>query len=258
MTSRRLEGRRVLVVGASTGIGRASALALAATGARVAVAARRRQLLDGFGPGSVGIACDVSDPDSCEFVVRTTVDAFGGLDALVYTPGTTVLTPIADADAAAWRETFETNLFGASLVTRAALPHLLQSRGKVVYISSIAIDDRPPRPGLALYIASKVALESMARAWQGEHPTVGFTTIAVGDTLTEKASVAPPEIVAELVPRWVAAGLMPGRLMQPESVAEQVVNVLASQENVRRLALTPIPPHDPKAFDIPGLHKETG
>ena len=80
----------------------------------------------------------------------------------------------------------------------------------------------------------------------------------MGDTLTEKAAVAPPEIVAELVPRWVAAGLMPGRLMQPESVAEQVVNVLASQENVRRLALTPIPPHDPKAFDIPGLHKETG
>jgi NAD(P)-dependent dehydrogenase (short-subunit alcohol dehydrogenase family) len=112
----------------------------------------------------------------------------------------------------------------------------------VVYFSSIAIDDRPPRWGLAPYVASKVALESAAQAWQGEHPEVSFTTLAIGDTLSGKIEDAPPLLVADLVPRWTAAGLMPGRLMEPESVAEQVVNVLASRETVRRLAITPTAP----------------
>ena len=93
---------------------------------------------------------------------------------------------------------------------------------------------------MSVYVASKVALESMAMAWQGEHPTIGFTTIAIGDTLTEKAEVIPPAVLAKWIPRWEAVGLGPGRLMQPESVAEQVVNILSSTETVRRLTITPI------------------
>jgi NAD(P)-dependent dehydrogenase (short-subunit alcohol dehydrogenase family) len=141
-----------------------------------------------------------------------------------------------------WRETFETNVFGASLITRAALPHLLSARGKVVYFSTNSINERPPRPGMSVYVASKVALESMAMAWQGEHPTIGFTTILIGDTLTEKAEVIPPEVLTKWIPRWEAVGVGPARLMQPESVAEQVVNILSSSETVRRLTITPTAP----------------
>ena len=246
MRKPRLHKRKILVLGASAGIGKASSLALATEGARVALAARRRDVLDralaDAGPDCVGFECDVRDPAACERVVLETVNALGGLDGVVYAPGITLFGGVEEMDITAWQTTFETNLFGASLITRAALPHLLRTRGKVVYFSSIAINDRPPRAGMSLYVASKVALESVAEAWRGEHPDVGFTTIAIGDTRTEKAEVASEEILTEFVPRWITAKLMSGRMMDPESVVEQVVNVLASRETVRRLAITPNPP----------------
>jgi NAD(P)-dependent dehydrogenase (short-subunit alcohol dehydrogenase family) len=241
-----LAERRVLVLGASMGIGRAASLAIAREGARVALAARRPDVLAAAvraaGPRCIGIGCDVADAGDCERAVEEAAEAFGGLDALVYSPGITLFGRIEELDADAWRTTFDTNVVGAMLVTRAALPHLLAARGKVVFFSSIAIDDSPPRFGLAPYVASKVALESLAAAWRGEHPTVGFTTLAIGDTATEKLETATAQKIAEFVPRWTAPGVMPLRLMEPESVAEQVVNVLASRETVRRLALTPTPP----------------
>jgi NAD(P)-dependent dehydrogenase (short-subunit alcohol dehydrogenase family) len=256
----RLLDRRILVLGASQGIGRATSRALVREGARVALAARRPDVLADAvaeaGTTCIGVECDVADPASCDRVVEQTVDAFGGLDGLVYAPGITLFGRVEDMDADAWRTTFAINVIGATLVTRAAIPHLTASRGKVVYFSSIAIDDRPPRYGMTPYVASKVALETLAQGWQGEHPRVGFTTLAMGDTLTEKAEVTPPEIVADLVPRWVAAGLMPGRLMEPASVAEQVVNVLASRETVRRLAITPSAPEEaPEGEDLEWLSR---
>jgi len=236
----------VLVLGASMGIGRASSLAIAAQGARVALAARRPDVLAAAvkdaGPGCIGIECDVSKPGDCARVVERAVAAFGGLDALVYSPGITLMERIEDFDAAAWRATFDTNVIGAMLVTRAALPHLLATRGKVVFFSSIVIDDSPPRFGLAPYAASKAALESLAAAWRGEHPTIGFTTLAIGDTASEKVEIADAQRVAGFIARWTAPGVAPQRLMEAESVAEQVVNVLASRETVRRLAITPTPP----------------
>lgn len=256
MTQDRLKGRRVLVLGASAGIGKATSIALSDKGARVALAARRQDVLDSalseVGSDSIGILCDVSDPEACERVVETASTSFGGLDAVVYAPGITELRAIEDLDASAWKATFETNLFGAALITRAALPHLQATRGKVVYFSSISIDDRPPRVGMAAYIASKVALESMAQAWQGEHPSVGFTTLAIGDTLTEKVGQTDPELVRKFVPKWFSAGLMPGRLMNAESVADQVVSILASREHVRRVAITPAPSD---TAEIPGLNE---
>jgi NAD(P)-dependent dehydrogenase (short-subunit alcohol dehydrogenase family) len=241
----RLDGRRVLILGASAGIGKAASLAVAAEGGRVALAARRRQLLDeavaDAGPGCFAFECDVRDPAACERVVRESVDALGGLDAVVYAPGLTLFGEIEEMGGAEWRETFETNVFGASLITRAALPHLLSTRGKVIYFSSFSINDRPPRAGMSVYVASKVALESMTQAWQGEHPGIGFTTIAIGDTLTEKAVTTPPEVVTKWLPRWAAVGLGSDRLMDPASVADQVVNILSSRERVRQVAITPIP-----------------
>ncbi len=177
MSGTRLEGRRVLIVGGSVGIGKATGVAIAAEGGRVAL---------------------------------------GGLDAIVYAPGITLFGRIAELDATESRRSFDVNVVGATLVTRAAVPHLSETRGKVVYFPSIAIDDRPPRYGMASYIASKVALESVSQAWQSEFPDRGFTTIAIGDTQSEKADVVSEEVLQEYVPRWVVAGLMPA-----ENVAAQ-------------------------------------
>ncbi|MCA9512403.1 MAG: SDR family oxidoreductase [Myxococcota bacterium] len=242
----RLRDRRVLVVGASAGIGRASALAAASEGARVAFAGRRRDRLDDgvaqAGPGAVGLVCDVCDEASCIDVVARAADALGGLDALVYAPGMGIFKPLADTTAEDWRRALDTNLVGAAVVARAAMPHLERARGRAVFLSSISIDDAPPRPHYTPYIVAKLGLEGLVRGLQGEHRDVAFTSIAIGDTLSEFGRGLDPATIGPLVQRWVAEGYMYGRVMEPEAVAEQVVNVLASRETVRRLAITPTYP----------------
>ncbi len=244
----RLPGRRVLVFGASSGIGRAAGMAIATEGARVAFAARRTDRLESAvaeaGGDSLAVTCDVRDEASVDRAVADTVAAFGGLDALVYAPGISSWDPLVELDAETWRTVLDTNLIGATVAARAAMPHLERSNGKAVFYSSISIDDQPPRHSQATYVVSKVALEALVRAWQGEHRRVGFTTIAMGDTLSEFGHDADGAKLAPIVRRWADEGYMYGRMMDPRDVAAQVVNVLASPETVRRLAITPHYPHD--------------
>jgi len=239
----RLADRRLLVVGASSGIGRAVGVRAAAEGAHVAFAARRTERLEeaaaAAGPACVALACDVEDEGACDAVVREAVAALGGLDAFVYAPGIAVFKPLAETTADDWHRVLATNLVGASAVTRAAVPHLEGARGKAVFLSSITIDDHPPRPSNAAYGVSKVALETLVRAWQGEHPAVAFSTVAIGDTVTEFGSQLDPAAIVDIVQAWTTGGYMYGRAMDPESVAEQVIHVLASRETVRRVAITP-------------------
>jgi NAD(P)-dependent dehydrogenase (short-subunit alcohol dehydrogenase family) len=241
---KRLLDRRALVVGASSGIGSAIAIALGSEGARVAVAARREQRLEEIAravPGGAVVArCDVRDPDSCEAAVAAAVEQLGGLDVLVYAAGRALLVPVAEADAQAWREIFETNVSGASLVTRAALPHLTASQGRALYLSSISADDRPPRRGLGLYVVSKTALNRLIDVWQEEHRAVAFTRLNVGDTgSTEMASGWDRERGGECVREWIDKGFMFGRSMLPDSVARHVVELLASEEAVSESTIVP-------------------
>jgi len=121
----------------------------------------------------------------------------------------------------------------------AAITELEAQRGKVVVFSSISIDDSPPRPKQASYPISKVALESLIQAWQGEHRKVGFTSIANGDTLTEFGFGQDPAKLAPIVQRWFELDYMYGRMMEPAEVAAQVVNALCAKETIRRIAITP-------------------
>jgi NAD(P)-dependent dehydrogenase (short-subunit alcohol dehydrogenase family) len=243
----------VLVIGASSGVGRAAGEALAGEGARVAFAARRKDRLaevvrgvTASGSGeAIAVECDVCEASSVDAAVAQTVAAFGGLDALVYAPGIGVFRRLTDIDAETWRRVLDTNLVGPSLALRAAMPQLEENRGKAVLISSIVIDDRPPRPQNAPYVVSKVALEALVQAWQGEHRSVGFTTIAMGDTVTEFGQDSDPRLLVDMVKNWVESGYMYGRAMQVESVAEQIVSVLNSKETVRRVAITPRYSDDP-------------
>ena len=123
--------QRVLVLGASSGLGRAVASGLAHDGAPVTFAARRAEMVEAaaaeVGNGAIGIACDVSDEDSCNEVVAKTVKAFGGLDTIIFAAALGTLERIERTDAAAWAEGFQTNVTGASLLTAAAIPHLKES-----------------------------------------------------------------------------------------------------------------------------------
>jgi len=239
----RLSGKRILAVGASSGIGQASALALANEGARVCLASRRTdritQAARDAGNGAFALACDVRDEASCRSVVAEASQLMGGLDAVVYAPGISTFGPIEEIDAESWRAVLETNLIGASLILNAAIGDLEESRGRAVFISSIVIDDAPPRHQQASYVVSKVALETLIEAWQAEHHLVGFTSIASGDALTEFGVAHDAQKLAPIVQRWQEHGYMYGRAMDASAVAEQVVHALASRETIRRIAITP-------------------
>jgi NAD(P)-dependent dehydrogenase (short-subunit alcohol dehydrogenase family) len=242
--SARLERCRALVVGASSGIGRSIARALSNEGACVAVAARRVKQLESLASEMKGVGVpielDVRDEASCQRGVSDAIDALGGLDALVYAVGVAPLVPLRDADAEHWRTAFETNVVGASLVTRAAVDALASSRGRAIYLSSISASENPPRSGIALYVATKSALERLVDLWQVEHHRIGFTRISVGDTgATEIGSGWDPAALGEHVVRWVNEGRMFGRVMEPEVIGQHVADLLAGSESVPVSSITP-------------------
>jgi NAD(P)-dependent dehydrogenase (short-subunit alcohol dehydrogenase family) len=230
-----LDGTRLLIVGASSGIGRELGLQAARAGASVAFAARRRELVEAAaaeaGNGAVGLVCDVRDASACRSVVDGAVSALGGIDALVYCTAIDVLVRIEDADAATWADTFSTNVIGAGLVTTAALEHLRAAKGRAVFVSASSVDR--PLPGMGVYAASKAALETMVRAWQAEHPDLCFATVRVGSALgTGVTDAWDTDLLLELSTGWVAEGYLhpngPGGPMTVAQAASSILAVLTS------------------------------
>ena len=239
-TTADLDGRRVLVVGASSGIGREVAVQAGRAGARVAVAARRLDRLEelaGALDDAVTIGCDVRDPAACRSVVARTVDAFDGLDALVYVAGTAPLVPLAEATAEQWAATLETNLVGAALVAAAAAPHLEASQGRAVFVSSQAT--RRPYPGIGLYSTSKVALDGFIVALRAEHPELDVTRVTMGNVGgTEFADAWEPAALEQAMEVWTETGAMPSASMMPvHDAAEAILTVLAVEAHIDDLAV---------------------
>lgn len=215
--------RRVLVVGASSGIGASVAKLLESTGWSVAGAARRPELV----PASVQLTCDVRDPAACTSLVDDAVRALGGLDGLVYAAGSSPLRPLAETTADEWDDVLRTNLVGAALVTAACAPHLVAARGGAVFLSSHSVP--APWPGLGAYAASKAGLEALVKAWTAEQPGVRFAAYAVGPTFTNFAAGWDLELAAEYGPRWQRDGLVDvAAVRQPDEVAAEVVALLES------------------------------
>ena len=151
----------------------------------MAFAARRGEVCEEAareaGGVAIGLSCDVTDEEQCTRVVVDTVAGLGGLDDVVYSTGAISIVALAEATTEWWRRTFETNVMGAALITKAALPHLQQSTGSVIYLSSVA-SIGPVWPGIGVYTATKAALNRMVETWRSEHPEIGFTRIFVGPT----------------------------------------------------------------------------
>ena len=125
---------------------------------------------------------------------------------------------LADMGADTWRQVFDTNVIGAALVTAAAIPHLAESSGATaVYLSSVSASVTSPWPGLGSYAVSKAALDKLVEAWRGEHPTVGFTRLVVGECMGGEGDSVPgfadgwdQELAAEVMPVWFARNYMSG------------------------------------------------
>jgi NAD(P)-dependent dehydrogenase (short-subunit alcohol dehydrogenase family) len=235
--------KRVLVVGASSGIGRVVARMAVAQGAQVAFAARRLPLLEeavAEAGGGVAIRCDVRDTQSCTDVVDETVARLGGIDALVYATAVDPLVRISDADAQRWADTLATNVVGASLVCRAAMPHLSASSGRVVFVSASSIGR--PVPLMGVYACSKAALEELVRAWRSEHRDVSFCSARVGSTLgTGVADSWDPELSREMGGHYANGGYDldngPG-VMTVEDCAASIIVALTVPVCIREFTAT--------------------
>ncbi|HUR76871.1 MAG TPA: SDR family oxidoreductase [Acidimicrobiales bacterium] len=248
---------RVVVVGASSGLGRCIGTGLAQRGADVALLARRLDRLTdaakAAGPGTLAIGCDVTDAASVNEAIGQAAAGLGGVDGVVYTPGIGPISRIAETDAEQWRAVFDTNVIGASLVTAAALPHLRAASGTAVFLSSVSASLTPPWPGLGSYAVSKAALDKLVDAWRGEHPDVGFTRLVVGecaggegDSMTEFANGWDGELAMEFAPIWMARSYMTGNLMPVERLVDAVELVLkaGAKDSIPSLVVAPrqIPP----------------
>lgn len=245
---------RVAVVGASAGLGRCIGMGLAAKGVRVAFMARRLDRLENAAKeaenGATAVACDVTDESSCQQAFAEVTDRFGGLDALVYTTGMGVLAPLAEVTAAQWAQLFATNVTGASLVTAAAAPHLAASAGSAVYLSSLSASYSAPWPMLGAYAVSKAALDKLVEAWRIEHPNIGFTRFAVGDSFggsgdsqTEFNKTWDPAALETAIRFWMEHGYMQGGLVDADHLTEVVYSVLrcGSSSFIPYLTLAPRP-----------------
>jgi NAD(P)-dependent dehydrogenase (short-subunit alcohol dehydrogenase family) len=243
---------RTVVVGASSGLGRSIAIGLAGRGARVALLARRRDRLVAAareaGTGTHAIVCDVTDEDSVRAAIDEGANRLGGIDALVYAPAVGPLAKLVDLDSATWRAAFDTNVIGAALVTAAAVPHLDESRGAAVYLSSVSASLTPPWPGLGAYVVSKAALDKLVEAWQAEHPGIGFTRLIVGDcaggdghSTTEFANRWDVDLAAELGAEWQARGYLSGTLIAVEELVDAVDAVLRAVSTLTMPSVTVTP-----------------
>lgn len=228
---------RIVVVGASSGIGRSIGLGLAARGDRVAFLARRRERIEEAaaeaGDGSVAVVCDVTDDESCRRAVDEAAAALGGIDGLVYAAAVAPIGPLEDVDGATWGRVFATNVTGAALTTAAALPHLAAAEGAAVYLSSISASLTPSWPLIGAYATSKAALDKLVEAWRVEHPEVGFTRFVMGDCIggdghstTEMLTGASPEVVARAVGEWSARKYFTGDFIDVEHLVEVIGSVL--------------------------------
>ena len=203
----RLAGTVALVTGASSGIGEATAVALAEEGAAVALVARRRDRLEALaeklgGPGkALVIEADVTDLAQAQGAVATTVQELGRLDTLVNNAGVMLLGPIVDAPIEEWQRMVQLNVLGLLYCTHAALPHLLsaaegepRSVADVINVSSVA--GRVARLNSGVYNATKHGVgafsESLRQEVTARH--VRVTLIEPGATATELGSHNRPEI----------------------------------------------------------------
>jgi len=243
---------RVVVVGASSGLGRCIAIGLGQRGERVALMARRKDRLQDAaaeaGPGALAVTCDVTDEESCHASIAEAVRELGGIDGLVYATGVGPLVRLADTDAATWRRTFDTNVIGASLITAAALPHLDVSKGTVAYLSSVSASHTTPWPGLGAYAVSKAALEKLVEAWRSEHPQIGFTRITVGDcaggegdSMTGFNADWDMDLVSEVAQTWATRDYLAGALLEVDELVRVVQSVmrLGSSASIPYVAVVP-------------------
>ena len=236
-----LAGTTALVTGASSGIGEATAVALAAQGASVALVARRRDRLqdlasriEGAGGTALVLEADVTDQAQAQDAVAQTVERLGRLDVLVNNAGVMLLGPAEHAPVEEWQRMVELNVLGLMYCAHAALPHLLTAAqdgprqvADMVNVSSVA--GRVARAGSGVYNATKFGVgafsESLRQELTKRHVRVSL--VEPGAVETELAGHNRPEVLEGLRTRF--AGM---ERLQSDDIADAISYVVTRPRHV--------------------------
>ena len=210
--AQKLDGKVALITGASSGIGEATALALAALGAKVALAARRadrlqkleKQITDGGGK-ALSLVTDIADEAQATEMVHKTNSNFGSVDILVNNAGAMLVGPVEGADTSDWQRMININLLGLMYATHAALPLMkAQGGGHIVNISSVA--GRVAIPNYAVYNATKFGVCAFSEALRKEvyKDKIRVTVIEPGGVATELADqITNPEFKQQIIEEFL-------------------------------------------------------
>jgi NADP-dependent 3-hydroxy acid dehydrogenase YdfG len=234
-----LKGTVALVTGASSGIGAATASALAAQGAAVALAARRKDRLDALaadirdqGGTALVLECDITDQAQAAGAVERTAAELGRLDTLVNNAGVMLLGPVAGAPLTEWRRMVDLNVLGLLYCAHAALPHLLRAAqdaprqvADMVNISSVA--GRAARNGNGVYSLTKFGIGSFSESLRQElaERYVRVSLVEPGATATELASHNRPEILESIRSQF-------GQRIQAEDIADAIGYIVTRPRHV--------------------------
>ena len=236
-----LAGTTALVTGASSGIGEATALALAELGAAVAVVARRKDRLDDLaaritaaGGTALVIEADITDQTQAQAAVERCVAELGRLDTLVNNAGVMLLGPMEAAPVEEWQRMVELNVLGLMYCTHAALPHLLAAAedsprrvADVVNVSSVA--GRIARAGSGVYNATKFGVGAFSEGLRQELTTrhVRVSLVEPGAVETELVGHNRPE-----VQEMIAGRLASMERLQSEDISDAVAYVVTRPRHV--------------------------
>jgi NADP-dependent 3-hydroxy acid dehydrogenase YdfG len=236
-----LAGTVVLVTGASSGIGAATAAALAEHGAAIALAARRKDRLDAIAASIRGrdgtalvLEADITDQQQATDAVERTVSELGRLDTLVNNAGIMLLGPAMDSPTKEWERMVALNVLGALYVTHAAVPHLVRAAedsprrvADVVSISSTA--GRVARPGAGVYSLTKFGIAAFSESLRQEliSRRVRVSVVEPGTVDTELVTH-----VREDVRRAAQSALESIEPLEPEDIADAVSYIVTRDRRV--------------------------
>lgn len=247
------ERRAAVVTGASSGIGLATAQALAAAGHPVVLAARRVERLEATateiraaGGEAIGLALDLTDNASIDAFAADADAQLGPIEIVVSNAGEVFPSATLEVDPDDFVQQVQLNLLGAHRLVRALGPAMVErQRGDIVFVTSDVV--RLLRPTMASYIASKHALEGMARAMQMELEGSGVRVgiVRPGPSSTEQGSSWDPAVIDDVLAEWTRWGLMrhPG-ILRAVDVAAAVLTVVSAPRGTH-LTLIEVEPEAP-------------
>lgn len=235
----RLSGKAAFITGGGTGIGRACALLFAAEGAKVTIAARRKEKLDAVteeivsrGGEALALECDVTDRKSVERALRAAEERFGRLSVVVNNAGSVHVGTVEETPDEDWERMIATNLTGTFYVSRAALPALRRAGGGSIvnvgsYLGLVGLKQR------AAYCASKGGVSQLTKAMALDHAheNIRVNCICPAIVETEMSRAAIARAADPTAYRKARESQIPlGRMGQPEDIA-QLALFLASDES---------------------------